>query len=213
MNTVMHDPLRTRATAGLALLALAALVATCMASPALAHESKDPVVPWPGSNVYQRSLRAYAAPDVVLTDSEARPVRLRELLATSDPVMLNFVFTTCSTICPIMVRVFADLPARLGPTGKNLRYVSISIDPEHDTPAQMRAYAKNVGAGERWRFLTGRVQDVKAVQIAFGGYRGDKMNHEPLTLIRHAPDKPWVRIEGFANPDELAREYRKGLAP
>ena len=47
------------------------------------------------------------------------------------------------------------------------------------------------------------------MQLAFDSYRGDKMNHEPLTLMRPAPGKPWVRIDGFASPDELAREYRK----
>jgi protein SCO1/2 len=53
------------------------------------------------------------------------------------------------------------------------------------------------------------VQDIKTVQMAFDSYRGDKMNHEPLTLIRTSSRQPWVRIDGFANPDELVREYRK----
>jgi protein SCO1/2 len=176
---------------------------------ALAHDAKDHSAPWPGTNDYQRSVRSYAIPDVVLTDADARPVRLRELLATDDPVMMNFIFTTCGTICPVMVKVFSDLPARLGTQAKNLRMISISIDPDNDTPAQLKSYATNFGAGKRWVFLTGRVQDIKTVQMAFDSYRGDKMNHEPLTLMRQAPGKPWVRIDGFANPDELVREYRK----
>jgi len=193
-----------------------ALAATCIAGGALlapaagqAHDGKEHATQWPGKNDYQRSVRAYAIPDVVLADAEAQPVRLRDLLATSDPVMMNFIFTTCGTICPVMVKVFADVPARLGAQAKSLRMISISIDPDNDTPAQLKAYAKTFAAGERWNFLTGRVQDIKAVQLAFDSYRGDKMNHEPLTLMRHAPGKPWVRIDGFANPDELVREYRK----
>jgi protein SCO1 len=177
----------------------------------LAHDAKEHAPVWPGTNDYRRSVRTYAIPDVVLTDADAQPVRLRELLATNDPVMLNFVFTTCGTICPVMIRVFADVPATLGAQAKNLRMISISIDPDNDTPTQLKAYAKNVGAGERWKFLTGRVQDIKTVQLAFDSYRGDKMNHEPLTLMRHAPGKPWVRIDGFANPGELVHEYRKAV--
>ena len=134
--------------------------------------------------------------------------KLRELLASDDPVMLNFIFTTCSTICPVMVRVFADVPSRLGAQAKDLRMVSISIDPENDTPAQLKSLANSLGANQRWSFLTGRVQDIANVQRAFGIYSGDKMTHEPLTLIRHARSKSWVRIDGFANPDELVREYR-----
>lgn len=195
-------------------LALAVVLAAggALLSPSIgsAHDGKEHATRWPGTNDYLRSVRAYAVPDVVLTDGDARPVRLRELLASNDPVMMNFIFTTCGTICPVMVKVFADVPDRLGAQAKNLRLISISIDPDNDTPAQLKAYAKSFGAGERWKFLTGGAQDIKNLQLAFDGYRGDKMNHEPLTLIRHAQGRPWVRIDGFANPDELVREYRKG---
>jgi protein SCO1 len=186
-----------------------AVGAACLASGALADGSKEPAAAWPGGNHYERSVRSFAVPDVVLVDADARPVRLRELLASDDPVMLNFIFTTCSTICPVVVKVFSDVPSRLGADAKDLRMISISIDPENDTPAQLKSYAKNFGEGLRWRFLTGRVEDIKTVQRAFDSYRGDKMNHEPLTLIRHARGKSWVRIDGFANPDELVREYRR----
>jgi protein SCO1 len=190
---------------------LAAIVcagATGLFSPAgLAHngvEHKAPTV-----DEYQRSQHTYAVPDVTLTDAQAQPVRLRELLAANEPVMLNFIFTSCGTICPVMSKVFSDVPAALGGAGKKLRMVSISIDPENDNPARLQSYARQFGANARWSFLTGRLQDVKAVQVAFDNYRGDKMNHEPLTLLRKAPDQAWVRIDGFASPEALAREYQK----
>ena len=162
---------------------------------------------------YKRSLRTYSAiPDVVLTDAERNPVRLRDLLAGNEPVMLNFIFTTCSTICPVMTKVFAGVRTRLGHEANNLRMVSISIDPENDTPARLKAYAQRFGADLHWTFLTGRVQDVAAVQRAFDSYDSDKMNHQPLTLLRAAPGGQWVRIEGFATADQLADEYRNTLA-
>jgi protein SCO1/2 len=111
-----------------------------------------------------------------------------------------------------MVKVFADVPERFGAPAKNLRMISITIDPDNDTPAQLKMYAKNFGTGKQWTFLTGRMQDIKSVLLAFDGYRGDKMNHEPLTLMRQAAGKPWIRIDGFANPDELVSEYRKAAA-
>jgi protein SCO1/2 len=123
--------------------------------------------------------------------------------------MLNFVFTSCATICPVTTKVLSEVPARLGLAGRQLRLVSISIDPEADTPLQLKAYARSFQAGERWKFLTGSVQDIKAVQLAFDSYRGDKMNHEPVTLMRQRAAKEWIRIDGFASPNELVREYRK----
>lgn len=203
-------------------LALAGLLAVASAMPAVsgAHGAPPPAaqaaqatqVAWPDSSGYRRSERSYAIPDVVLTDSEARPVRLRELLATKEPVMVNFIFTTCGTICPVMVKVFSDVPAQLGADAARLRMVSISIDPEHDTPAKLRAYAQTYAAGTRWQFLTGRLQDINAIQRAFSSYRGDKMNHEPVTLLQAAPGRPWVRIDGFASASELAAEFRR-VAP
>lgn len=192
------------------LVALSCTGVGCLhADAVLAHEAKAHDAAWSAGSGYERSLRSYTIPDVVLVDADAQPVRLRELLASDDPVMVNFVFTTCSTICPVMVRVFADVPSRLGGAAKPPRMISISIDPEHDTPAQLKSYAANVGAGKHWRFLTGRVEAIKAVQRAFGTNSSDKMSHEPLTLLRAAPGKPWLRLDGFANPDELASEYRK----
>ena len=162
---------------------------------------------------YKQSLRTYAEiPDLVFTDAEGKPVRLRELLTGDEPVMLNFIFTTCTTICPVMTKVFADARTRLGHEADNLRMVSISIDPENDTPAQLKAYAQKFGADSHWTFLTGPVQDVAAVQRAFDAYDSDKMNHQPLTLLRTAPGGQWVRIDGFATPDQLAGEYRDALA-
>lgn len=160
---------------------------------------------------YVRSVKNYSIPDVVLVDADARPVRLRQLLGTRDPVMMNFVFTTCGTICPVTTKVLSDVPARLGFEGRRLRMVSISIDPENDTPLQLQAYARSFQAGERWKFLTGRTEDVRAVLLALDTYRGDKMNHEPVTLMRQAAGKSWVRIDGFATPDELVREFHKAV--
>jgi protein SCO1/2 len=162
---------------------------------------------------YKHSSQTYAAiPDVVLTDSEGSPVRVRELLAGGEPVMLNFIFTTCTTICPVMTKVFADVRAELGHEADNLRMVSVSIDPDNDTPARLKAYGQSYGADSRWTFLTGSVQDVADVQRAFAAYDSDKMNHQPLTLLRTAPGDQWLRIDGFATPDQLVSEYRTALA-
>jgi len=162
---------------------------------------------------YKHSLQTYAPiPDVVLTDAEGNPVRVRELLAGGEPVMLNFIFTTCTTICPVITKVFEDVRAKLGPEADNLRMVSISIDPDNDTPARLKAYAQKYGADSHWTFLTGSVQDVASVQSAVAAYDSDKMNHQPLTLLRTAPGDQWLRIDGFATPDQLVSEYRTALA-
>ena len=206
MNTHRRSTLRLLGAAALA------GVAPLRAGAAPARDGKPAGVAWPGGNHYERSVRSYNVPDVTLIDSDAKPVRLRDALASDEPVMLNFVFTTCSTICPVMVRVFADVPSRLGAAAKEVRLVSISIDPENDTPAKLNAYAKTFGTGLRWRFLTGRLDDIKTVQTAFDTYRGDKMNHQPTTFLHKPGQSQWTRVDGFAPPSELVARVRAMLA-
>ena len=89
--------------------------------------------------------------------------------------------------------------------------VSISIDPEQDTPEALARYAKRFDAGPQWVFLTGSLEDSIRVQKAFDAYRGDKMNHVPLTLLRTGPDTDWVRYDGFASGADLVTELRAGI--
>lgn len=161
------------------------------------------------NNAYTRLIASYKTPDVKMVDANNQPVSLHDSLDGSGPVMLNFIFTTCTTICPVMSGTFSQVQAKLGAAHSNVRMVSISIDPEHDTPSRLLAYAKRFEAGPQWSMLTGSIENSIAVQRAFDIYRGDKMNHEPVTFMRKGPDQPWVRINGFITADDLLREYDK----
>ena len=160
---------------------------------------------------YQRSEHRYALPELTLVDQGGEPVPVRSLLEGDEPVMLNFIFTTCTTICPVMSATFAQVQEELGPAREKVRMVSVSIDPEHDTPERLREYAERYKAGPQWRFLTGDLDDSIAVQKAFDVYRGNKMSHEPTTLLRVSQDGPWVRLDGIASAAQIVAEYR-GLA-
>jgi protein SCO1/2 len=104
------------------------------------------------------------------------------------------------------------LQSQLGRDRDRVHLVSISIDPEEDTPARLRAYAKKFGAGPEWQHYTGTMAASIATQRAFDVYRGDKMNHNPVTLFRPAPGKPWLRMDGFVTPDDLLSAYHDSIA-
>ena len=160
---------------------------------------------------FERSQESYSIPAVTLVNQNGEKVLLAELLDADRPVMLNFIFTSCTAICPAMSATFARVQAELGSDSEKLRMVSISIDPEHDTPEALNAYASRFKAGPQWEFLTGRLEDTVAVQRAFDADRGDKMNHAPLTLLRATPDSQWIRYDGFANATDLVNECRSML--
>lgn len=155
-----------------------------------------------------RTVKTYDIPDIPLVGMDQGKTSLRAELDSGQPVMLNFIFTTCTAICPVMSATFSQVQKALATGREKLRLVSISIDPEYDTPERLKAYAAKFGAGPEWRFLTGTPTDVAAIERAFNAYRGGKMNHVPLTLLRAEPGKPWVRLDGFASAEDLLREYR-----
>jgi protein SCO1/2 len=159
---------------------------------------------------YVRSQAAYTVPDVKLVDADGVGVPLRSELVDEDkPVILNFIFTTCGAICPVMSATFSQVQDALGEARDAVRMVSISIDPEQDTPAVLKAYAGKYGAGPQWQLLTGSLADSVAVQRAFKVYRGDKMSHQPATFLRAGRGQPWVRLDGFASAADILREVRQ----
>jgi protein SCO1/2 len=159
-----------------------------------------------------RTIAAYTLPLVSLMRDDGKAVTLAAELDDGRPVVLDFVYTSCTTICPVLSQTFTRLQDKLGSERATVHLVSISIDPEEDTPARLTAYAKRFHAGPHWRFYTGTVQASVAVQRAFDAYRGDKMNHTPVTFLRAAPGRPWVRVDGFASAEELAKEFRELVA-
>jgi len=161
---------------------------------------------------FQRSQAGYSIPDLSLTNQAGETVALSRLLDSDRPVMLNFIYTACTAICPAMTGIFAEVERTLGDDDRSrVSLVSISIDPEHDTPEQLTAYAQRFGAGPEWQFLTGSLEDSIAIQRAFDAYRGDKMNHTPLTLLHASAGAPWIRFDGFAPATTLTDELRKML--
>jgi len=154
----------------------------------------------------------YVAPPVTLVREDGKRVSLPHELDDGRPVLLNFVFTTCSSICPLTSRTLEEFQRKLGPQAAQVHLMSISIDPEQDTPARLQEYSRKFHAGPEWHYYTGTVAASIAAQRAFDVYRGEKMSHQPVTLMRSAPGKPWLRIEGFVTPDELLDDYQRLLA-
>lgn len=161
---------------------------------------------------YRRSTQNYEIPALVLVDKDNNKVALDEALAADEPVMLNFIFTTCTTICPVLSATFAQVQKELGDEAGQVRMISISIDPEYDTPERLRDYAERFKAGSQWQFYTGTNDDIVAIQKAFDAYRGGKANHEPLTFLRVPEEPQWVRLNGLASASDVVQEYRQLLA-
>jgi protein SCO1 len=158
---------------------------------------------------YQRSIEQYNIPDVTLVNQNGIKIHLKNLLQSDQPVIVDFIFGTCTTICPILSAGFANLQQKLGPDSQKVRLISISIDPENDTPKIMKDYLKRYQAKPGWDFLTGSRSDIDKVMNAFNAYIPNKMSHYPLTLIRTPADGKWIRIFGLLSSSEFVDECKK----
>jgi protein SCO1/2 len=157
---------------------------------------------------YKRTLETYKIPEVVLLNQDGAKVNLKTVLESKDPVVLDFIFASCTTICPVLSAGFATLQQKLPATSK-VRMISISIDPENDTPPLMKAYLKRYRSRPGWSFYTGRREDIDRVMVAFNAYIPNKMSHYPLTLLRDPRTGQWVRIYGLMSSSEFLVECRK----
>ncbi|MEY8876917.1 MAG: SCO family protein [Leptothrix sp. (in: b-proteobacteria)] len=146
-------------------------------------------------------------PEVALRVVQGERVGERQALGqrvrTEDAALLNFIFTSCTSVCPPMSAVFAATQQQLGARAGEVQMISVSIDPEHDTPGRLHDYAARFGAGAQWSFHTGAPAAIDAVQRAFSVYRPDKMGHTPVTFVKPRGRDGWLRVDGFATPQQL----------
>lgn len=156
---------------------------------------------------YKRTVERYTMPDVTLINQDGKKVRFKALVESDKPVIVDFIYATCTTICPVLSVSYTNLQNKLKDSPQKPRLISITIDPENDTPKIMKDYLKRYNAKPGWDFFTGSRGDIDKVMRAFNAYIPDKMSHYPLNLIRSPKDGSWVRLFGILSSREFVSEY------
>lgn len=157
----------------------------------------------------KRSLVDVTLGNGSLVRQDGAKVSTAKALDTGKPVVLAFIYTSCTAVCPITSHILSNLQGLLGKDVDQVQIVSVSIDPEFDTPARLRAYSKSLGALPAWQHYTGTLANVVALQKAFGVYRGDKMNHDSFVFVSGGKRKGWVKLEGFPPAEQLLHEVHE----
>jgi len=149
-----------------------------------------------------QTLGALNVPDVSLVDQDGKPVRFYTDLVKGRVVAVNFVFTTCTTICPPMGATFAKLEKLMA--GKDVQLISVSIDPANDTPERLKAWSQKFGKGPGWTLVTGDRDEVTRLLKTLGVYTAGVTDHSPLVLLGNDREHRWTRAYGLAAPAKLA---------
>ena len=157
---------------------------------------------------YKRTVEKYKVPDVTLVNQDGKRINLKTFLDGDKPVILDFIYGTCTTICPVLSIGFSHFQKKMGPDVDKVRLVSISIDPDNDTPQVMKEYLQRYNAREGWDFLTGKREDIIMVMRAFDAYVTNKMNHYPLTILHGPGEENWIRINELLSTSDLMKEHK-----
>jgi protein SCO1/2 len=147
--------------------------------------------------------------DVELIDQDGRKVRFYSDVLKGKTVVVNAFFTTCTSVCPPMNRNMEKIQEALGDrVGKDVLLVSVSVDPETDTPARLKEYARKFHAGPGWLFLTGKKENVDWALYKVGQYVEDKQDHTTVIIIGNEATGLWKKAFGLAKTAELLQTVR-----
>jgi protein SCO1/2 len=150
--------------------------------------------------------------DVLLTNQDGKQLRLYTDILKGNVVIINSFYSTCSSVCRVTIPVFKQLQDNLGErVGKDVRLVSITVDPQNDTPEVLRQYAAGIGAKTGWDFLTGDKQTVDQVLYKLGLYTDAKEDHSNVFIIGNEPTGLWKKVLGIAPPYEIRRSVESVL--
>ena len=148
--------------------------------------------------------------DVALVDQDGKAVRLEKDLVTNKIVVMSFIYTSCTTVCPVVSSIMGKVQKQLGArVGSEVQLVSISIDPQRDDPKRLNDYARAFQNGPGWSWLTGSTQSVNETLKGLGSFSGDFKSHAPLILVGDGNSSHWTRYYGFTDPSVLIREVEK----
>jgi cytochrome oxidase Cu insertion factor (SCO1/SenC/PrrC family) len=190
-----HEPRRQRRfAAGLLLVMLAAALAALSSSTGFAATGENAGKPSLSPGDIERARNYFT--DTLLTTHEGRQVRFYSDMLDNRTVVINVMYTSCKGACPMMTQMLSHVSKEIGPRfGDDIHFVSISNDPERDTPEALTEFAKNQGVNlAGWTFLTGPKADVDAVIKKLGLYEANFEQHKSMLLIGNTRTGHWQKI-------------------
>lgn len=142
--------------------------------------------------------------DLELLNQDGKPVRFASEALGEGIVVMDFIYTNCTTICPVVSQIMARVRDELGDrVTQDVRLVSVSVDPGTDTPQRLKEYAARLDAGPEWLWLTGYKPDVDRVLDGLGAYTPDFTEHAGMVLVGDPRTGVWERFYGFPDPERI----------
>ena len=148
--------------------------------------------------------------DTEVIDQNGKKLRFYSDVLRNRVVLINFIFTNCEYSCPMLAQKLKQARASMVPAIKDeVWFVTLSVDPERDTPESMKQFAERQGVDEsRWIFLTGDKQNLELLVKKLGQYTPNVEAHTTLMLAGNDRTRHWTRVLPMVPPDGIAQQMR-----
>lgn len=145
-----------------------------------------------------------------LINQDGETVRFFDDVLKDKVVVINFIFTNCEGACPLMTHKLTQVRDSFeGKIGNPLQFVSLSIDPERDTPAAMKEFARTHHADhDGWVFLTGKPENLEAITKRLGQFTDDVEAHSTMMLAGNVNAAHWIKIQPYEQPPQITEKVR-----
>lgn len=163
----------------------------------------------PGGSPYGEKFFSNAT----LVTQDGKQVHFYDDLLKGKKVMIDFIYASCTQSCPLQTAKLAQIQKALGAhVGRDVFIYSITLDPVHDTPAVLKAYAAKFNAGPGWLFLTGKQEDIDFIRFRLGE-RGEKEGHGNTLRLGVIDSGQWMKLPLDGEVNYMANEIGKTLVP
>ena len=148
--------------------------------------------------------------DTEVIDQNGNKLRFYSDVLRNRVVLISFIFTNCEYACPLQAQKLKQARALMVPVIKDeVWYVTLSVDPERDTPESMKQFAEKQRLDEsRWIFLTGEKKNVEFLIRKLGQYTPNIESHTTLMLAGNLRTRHWTRVLPMVPPDGIAQQMR-----
>ncbi|MEA2878680.1 MAG: hypothetical protein QOF14_3876 [Hyphomicrobiales bacterium] len=149
-------------------------------------------------------------PNLPVVDQHGQQLKFYDDLIKDKVVVVMFIYTSCTDICPLTTARMTQIEDKLGAAvGREIFIVSISVDPENDTPEKLKAYSKAFGTGAGWSFVTGKPEDIRAINYRLGERSKVLSEHRNEIVLGNDRTGEWQRDNVMGDLDRVTLSIRE----
>jgi protein SCO1 len=151
-------------------------------------------------------------PDVEVLDQEGKRIHFYSDLIKGKVVVISFLFTSCKFYCPMQGDSLSKVQSLLGERlGRDINLITVSLDPENDTPERLKAWGAIFGAKPGWTFVTGAKPEIDKISMALTGAEALKGEHSPVVYIGNDKTGIWIRAYGLHDPEKFNKLIEEAI--